>query len=222
MAQDYKALELKSGLEIHQQLNTKKLFCDDSSELRQDAPHFTIKRELRSLAGEIGKIDPAALFERKKRKYYIYEGYKDTTCLIETDEEPPHLINQDALATVLLVAKMLHCEFPDVVQVMRKTVVDGSNTSGFQRTALIATDGFIETSFGKVGIQTVCLEEDAARRTTEDSESVTYRLDRLGIPLIEIATAPDIKTPEQARECAEKLGMLLRATDKVMRGLGTI
>lgn len=222
MALDYKSLGLKSGLEIHQQLATKKLFCDDPSALRQDKPDFTVTRELRPMAGETGQIDIAAAFEKTKQKHYIYEGYRDATCLVELDEEPPHQVNQEALEITMTVAKMLHCKFPDTVQVMRKTVVDGSNTSAFQRTALIAFDGFIETSFGKVGIQTVCLEEDSARRTAEDPDSVTYRLDRLGIPLIEIATDPDIHTPEQARECAEKLGMLLRSTGKVIRGIGTI
>ena len=221
-AEDYDRHGLMSGIEIHQQLATNKLFCCCPSTIRQDNPHFVVKRELRPLAGELGKIDSAAIFERKKKKHYLYEGYSDTTCLVELDEEPPHPINQEALDIALLIAKMLNCKFPDVVQVMRKTVIDGSNTSGFQRTALIGYDGFIETSFGKVGIQSVALEEDAGRRTAETPMSVTFRLDRLGIPLIEIATAPDCKTPEQVKEAAEKLGMLLRATGKVMRGIGTI
>jgi Glu-tRNA(Gln) amidotransferase subunit E-like FAD-binding protein len=219
---DYQEIGLKSGIEIHQQLATHKLFCPCPSEVRQTKPDFTVKRELRPLAGELGEIDPAAIFERKKRKYYIYEAYDDTTCLVELDEEPPHPVNPEALDIALLIAKMLHCKFPDVVQVMRKTVINGSNTSGFQRTALIGYDGFIETSFGKVGIQSVALEEDAARRTAENPESVTFRLDRLGIPLVEIATAPDCKTPEQVKELAEKLGALLRSTGKVIRGIGTI
>jgi Glu-tRNA(Gln) amidotransferase subunit E-like FAD-binding protein len=219
---DYHKIELKSGIEIHQQLATNKLFCGCLSAIRQDEPHFKIIRELRPLAGELGRIDPAAIFERKKRKHYVYEGYNDTTCLVELDEEPPHPINEGALNIALLIARMLNCNFPDVVQVMRKTVIDGSNTSGFQRTALIGYDGFIKTSFGKVGIQTVILEEDAGRRTGETPESVTFRLDRLGIPLVEIATAPDCKTPEQVKETAETIGMLLRSTGKVIRGIGTI
>jgi Glu-tRNA(Gln) amidotransferase subunit E-like FAD-binding protein len=219
---DYSKIELKAGLEIHQQLNTHKLFCPCPSQIKQDEPDFEIIRELRPLAGELGEIDPAAIFERKKKKHYIYEGYNDTTCLVELDEEPPHPINESALDIVLLIAKMLNCKFPDVVQVMRKTIINGSNVAGFQRTALIGYDGFIETSFGKVGIQSIAIEEDAARRIAEDSESVTYRLDRLGIPLIEIATAPDCKIPEQVKEVAETLGMLLRSTGKVMRGIGTI
>ncbi len=219
---DYEKIGLKSGIEIHQQLNTNKLFCACPSKIRQDEPHFRIVRELRPLAGELGKIDPTAIFERKKGKYYVYEGYNDTTCDIERDDEPPHSINEEALNIALLIARMLNCKYPDVIQVMRKTVIDGSNTSGFQRTALIGYDGFVKTSFGKVGIQTIILEEDAGRRTGETPESVTFRLDRLGIPLIEIATAPDCKTPEQVKETAETIGALLRSTGKVMRGIGTI
>jgi Glu-tRNA(Gln) amidotransferase subunit E-like FAD-binding protein len=219
---DYQKIELKSGIEIHQQLATDKLFCGCPSAIRQDEPNFKIIRKLRPLAGELGEIDPAAIFEGKKKKHYIYEGYDDTTCLVELDEDPPHPLNEEALNIALLIAKMLNCKYPDVIQVMRKTVIDGSNTSGFQRTVLIGYDGFVKTSFGKVGIQTVILEEDAGRRTGETPESVTFRLDRLGIPLIEIATAPDCKTPEQVKETAETIGALLRSTGKVMRGIGTI
>ena len=218
----YSKIGLKAGLEIHQQLDTTKLFCNCPSIIRKDKPDLIVKRELRPLAGETGKIDPAAIFEKTKRKFYKYEAYNDTTCLLELDEEPPQPINQESLDVALLVAKMLHCDIPENIQVMRKTVVDGSNTSGFQRTALIGTNGWIDTKFGKVGITNINLEEDAARRTAEDKESVTFRLDRLGIPLVEIGTAPDIKTPAQGKELAEKLGMLLRSTGKVMRGLGTI
>jgi len=218
----YTKVGLKAGLEIHQQLDTTKLFCSCPSIIRKDKPDVIVTRELRPLAGETGKIDPAAIFERKKRKFYKYEAYNDTTCLVELDEEPPQPINQEALDAALLVAKMLHCEIPDHIQVMRKTVVDGSNTSGFQRTALVGISGWLDTKYGKVGIMNVSLEEDAGRRTAEDKDSVTFRLDRLGIPLIEIGTTPDIKTPEQGKELAEKIGMLLRATGKAKRGLGTI
>jgi len=219
---DYKQIGLKAGLEIHQQLDTNKLFCECPSKVRNEIPTIIVKRELRPLAGETGKIDPAAIFEKKKRKYYLYEVYPDTNCLVEMDEEPPHPVSTEALDIALLITKMLHCEIPDTIQFMRKTVVDGSNVSGFQRSALIGMNGFIETSFGKVGIQTIGLEEDAARRTAENPDSVTFRLDRLGIPLVEIATAPDCKTPEQVKETAEKIGLLLRSTGKVIRGIGTI
>ena len=213
---------LKIGLEIHQQLKTHKLFCKCQSLIRKDDPDFKVKRELRPIAGESGEVDVAALYEKTKGLFYVYEGYNNTTCLVEMDEEPPSKLNPEALDITLLISKMLHCSHPNIIQVMRKTVVDGSNTSGFQRTVLVGQDGYIVTSLGKVKIRSVILEEDSARRVDENPESVTFRLDRLGIPLVEITTEPDIKTEEQAKEAAEKIGDILRSTGKVMRGLGTI
>lgn len=219
---DYQKLKFKAGLEIHQQLETNKLFCSCPSILRDGVPGIIIKRKLRSSEGESGEKDVAAEYETSKDKEFIYEGYKDTTCSVELDEEPPHDMNEDALEIVLQVCKLLKCKLVDEIQVMRKVVVDGSNTSGFQRTALIGYGGYLETSKGKVRIASVAVEEDAARRIKEDKNFVVFRLDRLGIPLIEIATDPDIKDPEHCKETAEKLGMILRSTAKVKRGLGTI
>jgi Glu-tRNA(Gln) amidotransferase subunit E-like FAD-binding protein len=219
---DYKKLKFMAGLEIHQQIESNKLFCSCPSILRDENPDILIKRRLRSSEGESGEKDVAAEFESLKDREFIYQGYKNHTCSVEFDEEPPHDMNEDALDIVLQVCLLLNCKLVDEIQVMRKVVVDGSNTSGFQRTALVGYGGYLETSKGKVGITSVAVEEDAARRIKEDKGSVTFRLDRLGIPLIEIATDPDIKDPEHCKEAAEKLGMILRSTAKVKRGLGTI
>lgn len=216
-----KKVEMKAGLEVHQQLDTHKLFCNCPSILRNDSPDFIIKRKLHAVAGEFGDVDIAAKHEVEKGKTFIYQGYKDSCCLIEYDEEPPREINKEALKIALQVALLLNCEILPVTQIMRKTVIDGSNTSGFQRTVLIARNGWVESSFGRVGIQTICLEEDAARKISDDEKSVTFRLDRLGIPLIEISTAPELYYPEQVKEVALKLGEILRAC-KVKRGIGTI
>ncbi|MEK6893711.1 MAG: Glu-tRNA(Gln) amidotransferase subunit GatE [Nanoarchaeota archaeon] len=218
---DYNKIELKSGLEIHQQLDTSKLFCNCPSYLRSDEPHFSVRRKLHAVAGEEGEIDEAVKHEVALDREFIYQGYNDTTCLIELDEEPPREINESALDEALKIALLLNCEIYPVTQIMRKTVIDGSNTSGFQRTVLIAHDGFIETSFGKVKVDSVCLEEDAARIIEKNEKSASYKLDRLGIPLVEIATAPVLDTPEKIRECALKIGEILRAC-KVKRGIGTI
>ena len=217
---DYKKLGLKCGLEIHQQIDTKKLFCGCPSLLRKDEPDFIIKRKLHAVAGESGKIDIAAKHENSLNREFHYQGY-DTICLVELDEEPPHQINSEALKITLQIALLLNCKIFPITQIMRKTVVDGSNTSGFQRTVLIARDGYIETSEGKVGIESICLEEDASRIIDRKECVATYRLDRLGIPLIEIATAPEIKSPSQAKEAALQLGDILRSC-KIKRGLGTI
>lgn len=221
MEHDYEKLGFKSGLEIHQQLDTNKLFSHTPSLLRSDEPDYKITRKLHAIAGESGKIDIAVQHEASLDKEFIYEGYNDTISLVELDESPPEMINQDALKIVLQIALLLNCEILPVTQIMRKTVIDGSNTSGFQRTVLIARNGYINTSQGRVGIDSVVLEEDAARIIERDDDKVIYRLDRLGIPLVEIATAPDLKSPEQVKEAALMLGDILRSC-KVKRGIGTI
>lgn len=221
-ALDWKALGLKCGLEIHQQLEDAKLFCDCPTTIRDDPPHFTIQRRLRAVAGEAGDVDVAALHEIQKGKTFVYEGYEDTTCHVELDETPPNELNPEAFTVGLQTALLLNAKPIDQVHVMRKTVVDGSNTSGFQRTALIARDGTLTTPHGTVTIPTISLEEDACRIIKRTNDETVYRLDRLGIPLIEIATGPEIKDPDQCKEVAEALGLLLRSTGKAKRGLGTI
>jgi len=215
-------LGLKCGLEIHQQLDTKKLFCDCPSIIREDEPHFSLTRELRARAGESGETDQAALHESRKKKRFCYQGYEDTTCLVELDEEPPHPINQDALSLGVQVAKMMGTHVFDKAQVMRKTVIDGSNTSGFQRTMLFGIGGLIEGDWGRAGVQTVCLEEDSAKIVERGQEIDSYNLSRLGIPLLEIATDPDLTTPTMVRDAAQHIGLILRSTRRVRRGLGTI
>jgi glutamyl-tRNA(Gln) amidotransferase subunit E len=222
MDSDYGKLGFKCGIEIHQQLDTHKLFCSCPSLIREDEPDISVERKMRAVAGELGEVDPAALHEFLKNRGLKYEAYSDSTCLVELDEEPPHPLNPDALEIAAEVAMLLKARLVDELHVMRKTVIDGSNTAGFQRTILVATDGVLETNKGVVGIPTICLEEDAARKIEEKDNVTTYRLDRLGIPLVEIATTPNIKNPRHARDVAEKLGMLLRATGRVKRGLGTI
>ncbi len=220
---EYKDIGFRCGIEIHQQLNTDKLFCScPSANLRDTEPDVRFERRLRAVAGETGKIDVAANYEMNKSKKFIYEADSKDTCLVELDEEPPHPINKDAIDVALEVSKLLNAKIVDEIQVMRKTVIDGSNVSGFQRTALVAYDGYVETSKGKVRIPSILLEEEAAQRIEEKGDSIRFRLDRLGIPLIEIGTEPDIIDPEHARETAEKIGMILRSTGKVKRGIGTI
>ncbi len=211
---------VKCGLEIHQQLATKKLFCDCESKL-SDNVIFKFERILRPTQSELGEIDKAALEESLKHRRFIYE-VTENSCLVEADEEPPHELNREALEVALKVALMLNAKIVDEIHIMRKIVIDGSNTSGFQRTALIAVDGYLDTSFGRVKIPTICLEEEAARKMEEKDEYVVYRLDRLGIPLIEISTSPDMKNGEEVREVAQRIGYILRATKKVRRGVGTI
>lgn len=214
--------KIKCGLEIHQQLDGKKLFCECDGIIQENNPLYTIMRKLRAVVGETGEVDIAAAQEAMKGKEYIYEGYDENCCLIELDEEPPRGLRSEALTAAIQAAKLFKAKFVDEVQVMRKTVVDGSNTSGFQRTALVAYGGKIDSKLGPVRIPSIIVEEDSCRIIKDENGKTVFRLDRLGIPLLEIGTEPDIVSPEHAQEVAEKIGSLLRSTGKVKRGLGTI
>ncbi|MGQ9551108.1 MAG: Glu-tRNA(Gln) amidotransferase subunit GatE [Candidatus Bathycorpusculaceae bacterium] len=224
MQVDYEKIGLKVGLEIHQQLDTAaKLFCNCKPMLFKGEPETSFLRRLRPTQSELGQIDPAAYFEFQKGVKILYEADCVSSCLVEMDEEPPHPLNTEAVETGLTVALIIKAKPVDEIHVMRKTVIDGSNTTGFQRTCVIALNGEVKAGEKIIPIQHVSLEEDAARKTGEE-EGVTihYRIDRLGIPLIEVATAPVVNSPKEAQEVALAIGRILRATGKVMRGLGTI
>ncbi|OPY37899.1 MAG: Glutamyl-tRNA(Gln) amidotransferase subunit E [Methanoregula sp. PtaU1.Bin051] len=218
---DYKALGLTAGIEIHQQLDTgEKLFCRCPTTLRETSDHSgEFFRYLRATESELGEIDRAAQEEMKRDRKFVYYTY-DTTCLVENDEEPPAPLNAEALDLCLTIAKMFSMTPVPQLHTMRKLVIDGSNTSGFQRTALVALNGTIPQSIVPGGgeIETICLEEEAAQRVKDD----IFSLDRLGIPLVEITTSPCMHTPEEVQKAAEYIGMVLRSTGKVKRGIGTI
>lgn len=219
------------GIEVHQQLATGKLHSRQSGELYdvtvetlpEDWPRF--ERRLRASRGEGGAVDVAARFESKRNRTFVY-AQSPNAGLIELDEQPPVALDGEAVDITLTVAALLEAQPVSLIQTMRKTVVDGSNTSGFQRTSLVATDGRLATEEGDVGIDVVCLEEDSARKLdtmdTGNGQQVLYNLDRLGLPLIEIATSPDIRSPDHAQSTAMSLGRVLRQTRRVRRGLGSI
>jgi glutamyl-tRNA(Gln) amidotransferase subunit E len=219
---DPKTLDLKVGFEIHQQLATdSKLFCNCSC---QEADRYDriFMRRLRPTQSELGAYDPAAMFEFSKMRSSEYHAATGTSCLVEADEEPPHEVNREALETALVFSLALRSKIMDEIHVMRKIVIDGSNTSGFQRTMLVAAGGHLDVAGKKVGVQSICLEEDASKVLGEGNGSRRYGLDRLGVPLVEIALEPVTGKPEDIMQVALTLGRLLRASKKVARGLGSI
>ena len=219
---NYKELGLMMGLEIHQQLDSKtKLFCRCPNSLTDKKPERKIFRRLRPTQSELGEIDRAAYEESQRNLQFVYEAYNHHTCLVEADEEPPSPLNQEAVDISIILASLMNMKVVDEFHTMRKQVIDGSNTSGFQRTGILATDGYVETEYGDVTIETLGLEEDAARRIGEEDGKIVFRLDRLGIPLAEITTSPDMHHPLQVKAVAYQLGQILRSTS-VKRGLGTI
>ena len=215
-------LGVKIGLEIHQQLATdRKLFCSCKP---TESSKYTIElqRKLRAPKSELGEYDPAVLFEKSKSRTIIYYGNPQSSCLVEQDEEPPHEIDKHAKKITLIIAAALKSNIFAEIYPMRKTVVDGSNTSGFQRTMLVSHGGYYEVGTKKIYIQSVCLEEDAARILGDEGQVRKYSLDRLGIPLVEIATEPFEVDLGEIKGIALALGRILRSTKKVKRGIGTI
>ena len=221
---DYKKLGLKCGLEIHQQLETQtKLFCRCPAELQGTRdPDFTIKRLMRPVLGEMGTFDKAMLTEYEKGMNVIYEGYNDVICTYEMDDTPPFLCNNEARRIALQIAALLNANIIEEMHVCRKNYLDGSVPSGFQRTMILGTDGYVLLENGKkIGIDILSLEEDAARKIKTENKINYFRLDRLGIPLVEVTTDPDITDPLECRECAERIGLLLWST-QVKKVLGSI
>lgn len=183
---------------------------------------MTIERRLRPTQSELGQIDPAVLFEFHKGRTIGYEADPETTDLVELDEEPPHRLNEEAIDIALTITALFNARPMDEIHVMRKVVIDGSNTTGFQRTAIISLDGRLKVDGKEIPIQQITLEEDSGRKTGESKNSVMFRLDRLGVPLIEISTGAGINNPEDASKVAFAIGKMLRATRSVKRGLGSI
>lgn len=215
-------LGVKVGLEIHQQLATnKKLFCN-CTPIDTDEYSIKFQRKLRAAKSELGEYDPAVLFEKSKSKTIIYFANPESSCLVEQDEEPPHELDEDAKKISLMIASALQSNVFREIYPMRKTVVDGSNTTGFQRTMLISQGGSFNVDDKKIGIQSICLEEDAAKILGEDGSIKKYGLERLGVPLVEIATEPFEVKPHEIKKIALALGRILRSTKKVKRGLGSI
>ncbi len=222
MAIDPASIDLKVGFEIHQQLGTKsKLFCNCSCEEAEKYDR-SFMRKLRPTQSELGAYDPAAMFEFSKMRTVEYNTAFGSSCLVEADEEPPHDVSKEALETALIFSLALHSKVMDEIHVMRKLVIDGSNTTGFQRTMLVASGGYLEVAGKKVGVQSICLEEDAAKLLGDEKGVRKFGLDRLGVPLVEIALEPVTGKPEEIMQVALTLGRLLRASKRVARGLGSI
>jgi len=217
-----KNVGVKVGLEIHQQLATnKKLFCN-CNPIESDEYSIKFQRKLRASKSELGEFDPAALFESTKSKTIMYYANNESSCLVEQDEEPPHELDEDARKISLIISSALKSNIFSEIYPMRKTVIDGSNTTGFQRTMLISQGGFFDTGEIKIGVQSICLEEDAAKNLGDEGSVRKFGLERLGVPLVEIATEPFEVESTEIKKIALSLGRILRSTKKVKRGLGSI
>jgi len=219
---DYEALGFKCGLEIHQQLLTeKKLFCRCPVQNRTDDTDMNILRHMRPTLSEMGTYDGTALMEFKTKKQITYQLYEETVCTYEMDDTPPFPINQKALDISLELTMLFGCSTVDELHVSRKQYLDGSIPTGFQRTAITGIDGEVPYRDGRtVRIRQISIEEDSCREMDDRGHNITFKTDRLGTPLVEVVTEPDIKHPSEVAEVASLLGRAMRGTMKVRRGMG--
>ncbi|MCH8519998.1 MAG: Glu-tRNA(Gln) amidotransferase subunit GatE [Nanoarchaeota archaeon] len=220
---DYQEIKLVAGLEIHQQLNTGKLFSKAPCKIvPNEELDKSIVRKLRFSKAEDGSVDKAAMHAFKQQNTYKYLYNDEIATLVDLDEEPPQAPNTQALHTAIQVGQMLNLQFLDTLTFMRKLIIDGSITTGFQRTALLGVGGEIETEHGIIPIYAMNLEEDSSRIISKSGKEHIYSLDRQGIPLIEITTGPTMHTPIAVQEVAYEIGNVLRSFSTTRRGLGTI
>jgi glutamyl-tRNA(Gln) amidotransferase subunit E len=214
-------MKIKCGFEWHVQIDSGKLFCRCESEIKENKDFKEIERYIRPSFGETGKIDASAEFEGQKMKTIVYKLFDDTDCLVDIDEEPPHEIDNKALSVGVEMSYALNSYLLKNLIFMRKTIADGSNTTGFQRTAVLALNGAFKFKDKTITIDTISLEEDSARKDSEDENKAVYFLDRIGIPLIEIATGIIETDENEAKEIAMEFGKFTRLFS-VKRGIGTI
>jgi glutamyl-tRNA(Gln) amidotransferase subunit E len=221
--EDYSQLGFRCGLEIHQQLKTdKKLFCRCPAGIYQNEDDYDaeIVRHMRPTLSELGEYDGTALMEFKTKKNIVYRIKNETACTYEIDDTPPFALNRDALAIAMEVALLLKCSVVGELHITRKQYLDGSIPTGFQRTAILGIEGEIPLSNKNIRIIQLSIEEDACREVSDIGHQRIYRTDRLGMPLIETVTYPDMTTPDEAAEAAQYLRFLTRSTNKMNTGIG--
>jgi len=219
--QDWQALGYKSGLEIHQQLLTRrKLFCRCPAGHYRNKTDAQILRHMRPTLSEMGEYDPTALMEFKTKKEIVYLLDGDSVCTYEMDDAPPFEMDDQALDIALEVAMLLKLNLVGELHIARKQYLDGSIPTGFQRTTILGVDGSIPVGERQVGVVQLGLEEDSCRIVSDIGHTVTFRTDRLGMPLIETVTYPELRTPYELKEAGEVIRRLVRSTGKVRTGHG--
>jgi glutamyl-tRNA(Gln) amidotransferase subunit E len=220
----YQSLGLISGIEVHRQLDTeRKLFCKCPA-VRTYSDHFDaeILRHMRPTLSELGEYDPTALMEFKTRKEIIYRLARDTVCTYEMDDAPPFGLNRDALHRALVLGVMLNLSLVDELHIARKQYLDGSIPTGFQRTTIVGVDGHMMCRGRRIRVRQLGLEEDACREVSDRGHLRTYMTDRLSIPLIEVVTESEMRTPAEVAAVAGTIQRLCHLSGVVRTGLGKV
>ncbi len=218
---DYADVGLIAGLEVHQQLLTAtKMFCRCPAGLYTDAHDGSVLRHMRPTLSELGEYDGTALMEFKTKKNITYLLHKENVCTYEMDDTPPFLVNQQAVDIAIEQCLMLGCDIVDEVHIARKQYLDGSIPTGFQRTAIVGVNGRLPFRGRELSITQVSVEEDSCREVSDKGHLIVWRTDRLGMPLIETVTGPDLRTPDEVEEAILLVGRVCRSTGHVRVGIG--
>ena len=220
---DYNRIGFMSGLEVHQQLLTKeKLFCHCPAGIFNKHEDFDAEliRHMRPTLSELGEYDGTALMEFRTRKNIVYRIKNETTCTYEIDDTPPFPINKEALEIGLEISLLSKFSIVGEVHIIRKQYLDGSIPAGFQRTAILGVNGEIPLKNKKVGLIQLSIEEDSCREISDIGHTRVYKTDRLGMPLIETVTEPELLNPDEVQEACDYIRFLNRSTGKVVTGMG--
>ena len=218
---DYAGVGLIAGLEVHQQLLTdQKMFCRCPAGRYTTAHDGEVLRHMRPTLSELGEYDGTALMEFKTRKNIIYLLNQANVCTYEMDDTPPFLVNQQAVDVAIEQCLMLNCDIVDEVHIARKQYLDGSIPTGFQRTAIVGVNGRLPFRGRELSVTQVSVEEDSCREVSDRGHLIVWRADRLGMPLIETVTGPDLRTPEEVEDAILLIGRVCRSTGHVRVGIG--
>lgn len=221
---DYDRIGFMSGLEVHQQLLTKKkLFCNCPAGIFQKPDEYDAEliRHMRPTLSELGEYDGTALMEFKTKKEIIYRVANNSACTYDVDDTPPFPINREALDISIEISMLSKLKVVGEVHITRKQYLDGSIPTGFQRTAIIGIDGELTLKNNrKIHLIQLSIEEDSCREISDIGHTRIYRTDRLGMPLIETVTSPDMKNPDEVKEVCDHIRFLNRSTGKVRTGIG--
>ena len=218
---DYEAVGFMSGLEVHQQLYTAhKLFCRCPAGLYTEDHDGQVLRHMRPTLSELGEYDGTALMEFKTKKEIIYLLNHLNVCTYEMDDTPPFLVNQQAIDVAIELCLMMNMDIIDEIHVARKQYLDGSIPTGFQRTAIIGVNGWLPFKGRKLTVTHVSVEEDSCREVSDKGHRIVWRTDRLGMPLTETVTGPELRTPEEVRDAILLCGLTARSTGRVRTGIG--
>ena len=218
---DYQAVGLISGLEVHQQLFTKeKLFCRCPAGLYTEDHDGEVLRHMRPTLSELGEYDGTALMEFKTKKEIVYLLNHKNVCTYEMDDTPPFLVNQEAIDVAIELCLTMNMDIIDEVHIARKQYLDGSIPTGFQRTAIVGVNGWLPFKGRQLTVTHVSIEEDSCREVKDKGHQIIWRTDRLGMPLTETVTGPELLTPHEVRDAILLCGMVARSTGRVRTGIG--